>query len=341
MTRTLNQSEIDALVRSLGKEGLSTDGPARIFSRTRRDFERVEIRSYDFKRPERINQEQIRALHTLHESFVRTLTGTLSGFLRTITEVRVVHTQQMTYGEFIAGLPNPTCFALVDATPLEEPLCLELSPLVVYPLLDRLLGGTNQHLFIPQREMTPIEGRLVRTILERVLGCLAQAWSGVRTIEFGLREVASNPDVVQILPPNELVVVVGFEIKLNERAGTMSLCLPFGAIEPLLDDLTRQSWTHAARAAADDPSAQRIESHLGAAPITVTGVLAETRITFGEFSRLEVGDIITTDRPATAPVTVEVTGRPKFLAELGRHRDRRALRILRPVTESDLRRRTV
>lgn len=28
-------------------------------------------------------------------------------------------------------------------------MCMEISPLIIYPIIDRLLGGTSQDLFIP------------------------------------------------------------------------------------------------------------------------------------------------------------------------------------------------
>ena len=75
--------------------------PTQIFSRVRRDRDKIEIRPYDFKRPERISKDQMRALEMLHETFARNFGASLSGYLRTIVEVRVSHAAQMTYSEFI------------------------------------------------------------------------------------------------------------------------------------------------------------------------------------------------------------------------------------------------
>src|SRR5690606_1684301 len=109
----------------------------RIFSRSRKEWESLEVRPYDFKRPERVSKDQMRALETLHEGFARNFGASLSGFLRTIVEVKVATCDQMTYSEFIASLPNPTSFNLLTAAPLEGQLCLEISPLIIYPIIDR------------------------------------------------------------------------------------------------------------------------------------------------------------------------------------------------------------
>ncbi len=71
--------------------------------------------------------------------------------MRTIVEVSVASIEQLTFSEFIHALPNPTCFNLLSAKPLDGQMCLEISPLIIYPIIDRLLGGSSADMFIPQR----------------------------------------------------------------------------------------------------------------------------------------------------------------------------------------------
>ncbi|MBT8484184.1 MAG: flagellar motor switch protein FliM, partial [Phycisphaerae bacterium] len=139
MTDVLDQKEIDALLSAVSHGDIDDGiGAAQIFTRRRRDLEQVEIKEYDFKRPERISKDQMRSLRTLHDTFARNFGVSLSGFLRTIVEVRVAHAEQMTYSEFIAGLPNPTSFNLISTDALDGQLCFEVSPLIIYPIIDRL-----------------------------------------------------------------------------------------------------------------------------------------------------------------------------------------------------------
>jgi flagellar motor switch protein FliM len=332
----LEQTDIDALLSAVSTGEVGQDNQqAQIFSRFRRDLENVEIKDYDFKRPERISKDQMRALQTLHETFARNFGASLSGFLRTIVEIRIAHAEQMTYSEFTASLPNPTSFNLVNCPPLEGQMCLELSPLIIYPIIDRLLGGSNQELFIPQRPMTLIETRLIQRILNRGMAALAEAWEGVKNIEFNLGEMESNPQIVQIVPPNEVVVVIGFEIKMTNRAGTMSLCIPFNVIEPLVDDLSAQNWFLAGKHRGEHQWEQMIAQRLTDAALDVQGILAETTITIADLRDLEVGDLIMTEKPATAPVVLLAGGKPKFLAHLGQYKGNRALKIHRAIKPSD------
>jgi len=336
MTDVLDQSEVDALLAAVDSGEVEEQvGEVRIFSRSRKEPSSAEIRPYDFKRPERVSKDQMRALETLHESFARNFGAALSGFLRTIVEIKVATCDQMTYSEFISSLPNPTSFNLLGAAPLEGNLCLEISPLIIYPIIDRLLGGTNQELFIPQRPQTMIETRLISKVIARALDALREAWSGVKAVEFAVTGTESNPHLVQIVPPNEVVVVIGFEMKMSSRAGTMNLCIPYNVIEPVMDALSSQSWFSANRQKGSEGLGERIAKKLEGAAVGVTGLLARTTITLADLMNLAVGDVLTTDKPATDPVVLCVEGEQKMLAELGRHRGNLALKIVRPVTRGD------
>jgi len=58
----LNQSDIDALLNEASAPAAapSEAPPTQIFSRSRRDRDKIEIEKYDFKRPERISKDQMR-----------------------------------------------------------------------------------------------------------------------------------------------------------------------------------------------------------------------------------------------------------------------------------------
>jgi len=338
MSDVLDQSDIDALLSAVDDTEVEEQrSSTTIFSRHRKDLENVEVRDYDFKRPERVSKDQMLALQTLHEAFARSYGASLSGFLRTIVEVKVASCEQMTYSEFIAGLPNPTSFNLLEAEPLEGQICLEISPLIIYPIIDRLLGGTNTELFIPQRPLTMIENRLIHKILDRAVDGLREAWESIRHLSFSVTGGESNPQLVQIVPPNEVAIVIGFEIKMANRAGTMNLCIPYAVIEPLMEDLAAQSWFSSARVKGSPEFSNRLESKLRGASLEVSGTLARTSISLQDLLNIEVGDLIATDTPAADPVTIEVEDEPKLLAHIGQYRGKRALRVISPIDANRMR----
>ncbi len=328
MADVLDQSEVDALLSAVDTGTGSAPEPE-VFARSR--SRQQEVHGYDFKRPERVSKDQMRSLEAIHEGFARNFGASLSGFLRTIVEVRVASIEQLTFSEFIHSLPNPTCFNLLSASPLEGQLCLEISPLIVYPIIDRLLGGSNAELFIPQRPLTAIEWRLVKRITDRAMTNLTEVWSGLVDVQFQVGETESNPHLVQIVAPNEVVVVIGLELKMGNRAGTMTLCLPFNVIEPVMGKLATQSWLAYRRKAGSDQQKELISYHLSGAEVGLRAFLAETSITVRDLMQLAPGDIIPTTKLCTGDLVVQVEDRNKFAGKLYQYKGNRAVRISRTV----------
>lgn len=340
MAEVLDQSEVDALLAAVDSGDVETadeDAGQQVFTRRKRrpGEEQKEIRSYDFKRPERVSKDQMRALESLHDGFARNYGASLSGFLRTIMEVKVANIEQMTFSEFTHSLPNPTCFSLLSCEPLDGRVCLEISPLIIYPVVDRLLGGSNADLFIPQRPLTAIEMRLVSKIISRAQVSLAEAWAGVIQLDFQLTDTESNPQLVQIVPPNEVVVVVGFELKMGGRAGTMSLCIPYNVIEPVVEKLSNQTWAAYKRNSRDGQLRGQVARQLDSAQVTVSATLANTTIRLKELHSLQEGDIILTEKPANSPLVLQVGGKRKYIGHLGQYRGNRAFKVQRPITNKD------
>ncbi|MFN4244182.1 MAG: flagellar motor switch protein FliM [Tepidisphaerales bacterium] len=329
MSDVLDQSEVDALLAAVDTGAVQVEvpsaAPVPVFGA--RGANTLDVQVYDFKRPERVSKDQMRALEALHEGFGRNFGAALSGYLRTIVEVTVAHIEQLTYSEFIHSLPNPTCFNLLKAEQLDGSLCLEISPLIIYPIIDRLLGGSNADLFIPQRPLTQIEQRLVQRITDRATHHLSEAWSNLTPVTFSVQDFESNPQLVQIVPPNETVVVVGFELKMGNRAGTMSLCIPYNVIEPIMGVLASQNWFSYQRKHGQDDSFKKLMRSVSSAPLELRAFLASTTIKLSELMSLAPGDILTTTKPATADITIQVEGRNKFFAKVGQYRGNRAVRI--------------
>ena len=332
MADVLDQSEVDALLEAMGSDAgaLMSDGGGKGGRAGGAEVTR-DVCDYDFKRPERVSKDQMRALEGLHENFARNFGASISSFLRTIIEVHVAGVEQLTYSEFIYSLPNPTCFNLLRTDPLKGQMCLEISPLIIYPIIDRLLGGSSNDLYVPQRALTNIELRLVRQILDRALAAMTETWSALTPIRFELTETESNPHLVQIVAPSETVVIVGFEIKAGQRTGTMSFCIPFAVIEPIIDKLGAQSWLTQDTQGDGDTVRQRLLNKMRLAKVGMRAFLGETTMTMGELMSLQVGDILRTDKRSGEELILQVEGRNKFACRVGQHRSHRAVRLTRPA----------
>src|SRR6188474_3294642 len=102
------------------------------------------IQTYNFKRPDRISTNQIRSLHFIHDRFARNASSSISAYLRTVVEITLEAIEQVTYTEFLSNAADPTCYASLSLRPLDGLAALELRPDTVFPMIDRMLGGSGE-----------------------------------------------------------------------------------------------------------------------------------------------------------------------------------------------------
>ncbi len=291
-----------------------------------------EVLPYDFGRPERMSRDQLRAITTLCEGWARSVSSGLSGLLRTTVDVNVASAEQLTYSEFISGLASPTALAILSTPALTGCLILEMSPGIVYPVLDRMLGGNQEEVAIPERSLTDIEQRLFRKVVERIAGSLDETWGHVLTGTFRISSVVTNPQRVQEVGPHEPVVAVTCEMAMGNHSGMMGLCIPYATIEPVMGQLTPGDRLGTGRKAPNDANVVRVTKALGGTALEMVAYLAETSITVGELLELQVGDVIKTNLPVDGEITLCVDGQPKFKGTPGRVRRNKGVQITRRLS---------
>jgi flagellar motor switch protein FliM len=320
----LSPAEVESLLSAMESDAQKGDSLPKGAASSKA---REKILPYDFKRPERVGKEQMRALQSLHEGFGRNFGAALSALLRNIVEVKLTSVDQLTYSEFVFSLENPTCFNLLKAEPLEGHLILDINPSILYPIIDRLLGGGKEAGNVARRPLTEIEKRLVARITTLFLDELKRAWEAVVALDLKVDRVESNPQLVQIVPPNEVVVLISFELALGEVRGMMNLCIPFNSIERIGNKLTTNNWMSYSRTGVSERTKSLLASQLDGSLVELVVTLAETTITTSDLLELRVGDIITTDKDKKSSLDVAVQGLTKYKASPGALKGRKAIQV--------------
>src|SRR5438445_556797 len=192
--------------------------------------------AYDFRRPNKFTREHVRALQIASETFARQFTTVLSTTLRTVSQVQGTGIHQLTYDEYIRDVPNPTYLAILSLPPLAGASIFHLPLPVVMTAVDRLLGGPGTGPTV-NRPLTEIEQSLVRDLLGRVLRELAYAFESLTPLEPAVIHQESNPQFAQIGSPSDMVIVFGYEVRIGAQAGEATLCIPFAALQPVLDEV--------------------------------------------------------------------------------------------------------
>ncbi|MGI8742389.1 MAG: flagellar motor switch protein FliM, partial [Bryobacteraceae bacterium] len=213
---------------------------------TQDDIDSAEITkrasSYDFRRPDRIAKDQLRAIHLLHETFARSLGSSLSAYLRAYVIVNLVSVEQLSFMEFSQCLPSPSCLVSLGMKPFEGNAVLEINPGLVFPIIEMLLGGSGKSTLKISREITEIEQTILDSLYRIIMQDLKTARHTVTNMEFSIESHETDPQLLQILAPNEAVVAVSMEVRAGDHSGMMNIGIP-SIIVKMLRHKFDQQWS--------------------------------------------------------------------------------------------------
>ena len=297
MNRQLSQQEIDA-----------------VFQRMQDRKRETPAVKFDFRRPDRIPKSQVRAIHLLHDTFVRNLVSSLSAYLRSYLTVNLVSVEQLSYAEFLDGLPSPTCMVSLGLSPYDGNAVLELNPSLVFPILEMLLGGTGKSSAAIQRDITEIEQKLLDGLFRIILHDLREAWKGVAAVEFTIEAMETEPQLLHLLAPNEAVVCIGVELRIGETVGMMNIAMPSIVIKMMRHRFDQQ-WS-VRKTRASEAEQMRILRVLRAAPLSLEVRLEGPSLTVRDLLELSEGHFLTLDYPAGRSVEMLVNGSHKFAGQV-------------------------
>jgi flagellar motor switch protein FliM len=298
MSRQLSQQEIDAVFQHT-RDPHAPKGAAAPF---------------DFRRPDRIPKSQIRAIHLLHDTFVRNLVSSLSVYLRSYLTVNLVSVEQLSYAEFLDGLPSPTCLVSLGLQPYDGNGVLELNPSLVFAVIEMLLGGTGKSSAPAQRDLTEIEQKLLDGLIRIILQDLREAWKGVTAVEFTVEDMETEPQLLRVLAPNEAVVAIGVEVRIGEATGMMNIVFPSIVIKMMRQKFDEQWSVH--KSHASDSEQARFLDRLREASISLEARLEGLAISVRDLLALSEGNLLEFDRSTSCVIDLLANGKHQFLGQI-------------------------
>lgn len=310
--RVLTQDEIDSVFRK-AQGTQHTDDPAQ------------RAQQYDFRRPDRIAKDQLRAIHLLHDNFARSLASSLSAYLRAYVIVNLVSVEQLSFLEFSQCLPAPTCIVSLNMKPFDGNAVMELNPSIVFPVLEMLLGGSGKSIYKVEREITEIEQSILDGVFRIILHDLQEAWAPITQIKFTVDAHETEPQLLQVLAPNEAVVAVSIEIRLGEVSGMMNLGIPSIIIKMLRQKFDQQ-WS-VRKSESNEEERTRMWSLLQPGSVKMDARLNGPKMTVENMLSMKMGDVLWFDHLVGRPVELMVNGNHKYTGQVVPLGQKRGFRI--------------
>jgi flagellar motor switch protein FliM len=266
----------------------------------------------------------------LHENFARNLASSLSAYLRAYVAVNLVSVEQIPFIEFTQCLPSPTSMIALGMKPYDGNALLEINPSLVFPILEMLLGGPGKMIRIT-RKITEIEQSILDGLLRIFLQDLQTSWQAVTNLEFTIESHETEPQLLQILAPNEAVVAISIEIRIGEMAGMMNIGIP-SIIVKMLRQKFDQQWS-VRKTQATEEEHVRVMRLIRPALLHLDARLQGQVMDVGTLLELSEGDVLAFDYPIEKPVEVMVNGKLKYRGEVVTSGRKRAFEVRELTTE--------
>jgi len=194
----------------------------------------------------RVDKSRMKTLHVIHEGVARKFAAKVSSMIPCFLEAKLTAVDQMSYSEFTFGLDNPSYYNLLS---IETPakldngisyskflghIALDINTSICYPLIDRLLGGGREPALSARRPLTTIELALIKQVTYKFLTELQAAWKKTIQLNFSIVQTESNQQIIQQFAPNELMVILCFEVSTFESRGGLSIAMPVTVLDQIL-----------------------------------------------------------------------------------------------------------
>jgi flagellar motor switch protein FliM len=319
MVEVLSQTEIDELIRAIHAGEVTEE--------TLSDQNDAKVRIYDFRKPNKFSKEQTSTFQVIYGNYARSLGTYLSINLRSTFHVSLTSIEQIVYEEFIHSLLDPSLSVIFSMDPLEGNGVLELTPEIVFTMLERLMGGKGYRPVQEFRGLTQIERALIENLSREILNLSTEAWGNIAEFRPKYERVETNPQFVQVVSPTETVLLVTMELRVEEVSGTIQYILPYIVLEPILGNFSAKYWFEKTSKVINANFQDRIKEQIKSATIPVQVLLGDCLISVRDLLDLQVGDVVLLNKKSNEALDVMVGCSQKFYGQPGLLKDQLAVKI--------------
>ncbi|WP_420101790.1 flagellar motor switch protein FliM [Bosea sp. (in: a-proteobacteria)] len=315
--RLMSQEEIDTMLGfSSGDDAASRNGIQAIVDSGSVAYERLPM------------------LEIIFERLVRLLSTSLRNFFTDNVEVTLESIRSVRFGDYINSISQPAVLSVFKAEEWDNFGLITIESALIYSVLDTMFGGKRGQPAprIDGRPFTSIEIRMVRRVIELVLGDAQAAFRPLSPVHFTIDRVESNPRFVSISRPANAAIRVELKFDMEGRGGSLHLLLPYATIEPIRELLLESFMGE--KLGRDPIWENHLATEVWQADVDVTCLLHETRMPLKRVMNLAIGDTLMFDAKPDSAVWLRCGDFTVTQGRIGRVDDKIAVQIVSPLRRS-------
>lgn len=307
-TRSPDGIEADDLVSHGDGANVIAEYAARdIIAATKKSDRVIQVKRYDFRRPDKFSREELRSLSIVHETLARANTATLSALLHADCRLRIRATDQLNFGEFMAMIAPTDVVGLMSLSPLSGSFVFAMSADLASATIELMGGSPTASSGSAGRPITELERGALSSVFTRLAVDLTEAWRPVMDVEGRFQGLERDPRNVRLLSLQEMVVLVAFECSLGEVRGELLFAIPFLLIEPIIPKLKAKRFYANGAHAGRSQGALRRMSHI---PLSSSLYYEAGELSLFDLATLKKGAMIPLTGRPTGPLVFEAGGKP-------------------------------
>jgi len=265
---------------------------------------------------------------------VRAMTGSLRGFTGDNVDVSMEGMSSLRFGDYLEGVPRPALLAVFHVEEWDNYGLLVVDSALVYSVVDVLLGGRRgtAAMRVEGRPHTSIERALAERLVCLVLNDLSEAFAPVAPVRFRFERLEVNPRFAAVSRPGNACVLSRLRVGMEDRGGRLELVMPYATLEPVREALLQQFMGE--KLGRDSIWETHLGEELRMTELALDVVLDQQTMPLSAVLSLRRGDRISLDAAPGSPVKLRCKDVDLFEGELGRRKDRLAVRITRELRDA-------
>jgi flagellar motor switch protein FliM len=318
MEHVLSKGEVDALLRGVseGQVETETDAPEEVSG----------VVPYDLTSQEKIVRGRLPTLDIINQMFSRLFRNSFSSLMRKSADISTVSTDSLKFGEFLRSLSVPSSLHVFRMEPLRGFGLMVIESRLVFSFVDNFFGGTGaSDIDALGRDFSAIEIRMTKKVVQNALEDWERAWKSVHPVACTYVRSEVNPQFAAIVPPTDVVLVIVFDIEMENSSGTVTICIPYSMIEPIINKLKANFQSE--QMEVDQGWVNRLRGELMQTEVEMVAELGQAQMTPRDLLGLQEGNVLMLGKDVSDPLYIKTEGTAKFRGYSGVSRGMKAVQI--------------
>lgn len=281
-----------------------------------------DVRDIDLVGSRRISPGELPTLHLIENKTAGLFAIELSHLLNVEANVFAEPLGVCKFGDLVPELQSPGCLNFLQFEALNGPGLLTIDYDMFFHVLENLFGGDRDLPVsggenIVRARFSEIEQRVIRRMVRLFGRSMEEAWRPIVPITVRHLRIETDPTNITIASPGEWVVRTRYRIEMDDFEGHFLFALPID----LLEDHQQRLASGRYEERGDDPQhwERILKHHMRYIDMPMTAQLGKTEITLKRLFNLEAGDVLRLDQAPEQPISVNISGKPKYRGKVTVH----------------------